>query len=194
MIRKNTSPTTTETEDVARAVQHIVQQYNVCGVVVEWPVQDEGWCGASCGRVLHALDHLTLSSSSSNSSPKPVCLYDPRHCVPPSEDEWGRAPIYSTTTKAKVVHCATPPPEDNAAAAAQVWREFCHEYWPELRDSNDESSAAVVSRVSEPPIMAKSSSSKKPPTKQQHVHQNVAHHDHHYKDEATQDRAYQVAF
>merc|ERR1712227_829573 len=37
----------------------VVEEHNVCGTVVNWPLQhDTGLMGAACGRVLYALERL----------------------------------------------------------------------------------------------------------------------------------------
>lgn len=128
---------------VTNALQQTIHQYNVCGVVVTWPTEQlEGWNGASCGRTLHVLDHIAVQQHSSGSngriSNKPICLYDPNHRsdMIMHDDEWGRNPIYSITTKAKVVHCAKQQQDVVSKTASKnivlehVWENFCNEYWP----------------------------------------------------------------
>lgn len=138
---------------VAEALQLVVHNYNVCGLVVSWPVQAEGWCGASCGRVLHALDQIRLDA------PRPVCLYDPGHRAPPPEDEWGRAEIYSQTSD-QTVHVASEEQYQDCTGkvAAQVWDEFMREHWPELcgpvnneRDSHHKKPAASAAAAAHEP-------------------------------------------
>jgi len=111
--------------ELARAVQN----FNVCGMVVSWPVQREGWCGKSCGKVLHTLDQIQAAAQ------RPVCLYDPEHSAPP-EDEWGRATLYAETSE-KTLHVASEEQyeqQDNVAGkvAVDIWNDFCREHWPEL--------------------------------------------------------------
>ena len=36
--------------DVLAELADIVDKFQVCGMVVSWPVQKEGWCGAPCRR------------------------------------------------------------------------------------------------------------------------------------------------
>jgi hypothetical protein len=121
-------------DSVAAALQQVVSNYNVCGMVVSWPVQPEGWCGASCGRVLNTLDQICLTVN------RPVCLYDAKHASPP-EDEWGRAELYSAVPAPdKHVHVASQeqyPDCSGNVAAAQVWNDFMHEHWPEFQDNNE---------------------------------------------------------
>jgi RNase H-fold protein (predicted Holliday junction resolvase) len=111
-------------EELAQAVQ----KFNVCGMVVSWPVQREGWCGKSCGKVLHTLDQIQAVAQ------RPVCLYDPEHSTPP-EDEWGRAALYSETSD-KTLHVASEEQYEQdrtvGKVAADIWNDFCAEHWPEL--------------------------------------------------------------
>jgi hypothetical protein len=116
----------------------VIRQHDVCGIVVLWPTEPlEGWNGAACGRTLHVMDHISLNGASGSNNPKPICLYDPHqmeHATSDGtvEDEWGRTVMYSTTTKAKVVHCAKQPQSSPSNhMVAQVWSNFCREYWPD---------------------------------------------------------------
>ena len=113
---------------VSRELAQAVQRFNVCGMVVSWPVQREGWCGKSCGKVLHTLDQIQAAAR------RPVCLYDPEHSAPP-EDEWGRAPLYAQTTD-QTLHVASQEQynQDNTVGkvAVDIWNDFCAEHWPEL--------------------------------------------------------------
>jgi RNase H-fold protein (predicted Holliday junction resolvase) len=116
---------------VVQELSQIVQDHQVCGFVVSWPVQKEGWCGAPCGRVLHTLDDLAANGKTLLSKTRPICLWDEEHHVPP-EDEWGRAALYSTTTDETVHVASTEQYGDHQTAAAKVWNDFCKVHWPEL--------------------------------------------------------------
>ena len=123
---------------VADSLLDVVNQFHVCGMVVSWPVQKEGWCGAPCGRVLHTLDQISMTVD------RPVCLYDPVHSTPP-EDDWGRASIYSETTK-KTVHVASQEHYNqdctDGKVATDIWNDFCMEHWPEFsQDSHSRTEA-----------------------------------------------------
>lgn len=123
---------------VTKALQDVIQENNVCGIVVVYPTNTDNGCNnAACGRALHVLDHVSLSGSNSNGSPKPICLYDPNthyhHSENVAPDEWGRSPLYSTTTTAKVVHCAKQPQtEKNSTLLQETWYNFVHQYWPNI--------------------------------------------------------------
>jgi len=116
---------------VARELASIMQDWQVCGLVVNWPVQEEGWCGAPCGRVLFTLDHLVRDLKNSN---RPICLWDEEHRVP-DEDEWGRCSLYGEPcSEKKTVHFASEEQykEKREHAAADIWRDFCAAHWPEI--------------------------------------------------------------
>merc|ERR1712226_429458 len=85
---------------IFQELSDIVQQYKVCGMVVSWPLQKEGWCGASCGRVLHTLDQMVEQQEESTTTKilnqqRLVCLWDGHHYGTSCEDEWGRVPLYA---------------------------------------------------------------------------------------------------
>lgn len=131
---------------VVQELSQIVQDHQVCGFVVNWPVQKEGWCGAPCGRVLHTLDDLAAASNKVLSKSRPVCLWDEEHHVPP-EDEWGRAALYSTAGDETVVHVAsTEQYGDHPTAAAKVWNDFCKVHWPELYQYKNSAAAAATAK------------------------------------------------
>jgi len=72
----------------------IIQSYNVCGLVVNWPVQnDTGRLGYAAGRVLWTLEQLVHDKKLEN---RPVCLWDGQHTTLETEstqtDRWGRNP------------------------------------------------------------------------------------------------------
>jgi hypothetical protein len=124
-----------DSDSVALELQQVVNRYNVCGVVVAFPLQTQGWLGAACGKVLHTLDqiHWTIQ--------RPVCLYSPtlsnqdEACV---EDEWGRCAIYSRVSH-KSRHVASLDQYPNVTTAhkvaAHVCRDFMQEHWPDLKDT-----------------------------------------------------------
>jgi hypothetical protein len=119
---------------VAMEFKQILQDWQVAGIVVHWPVQKEGWCGYACGKVLFVLDHL--NSYHSFSHKRPMCLWDQVHHDLPYEDEWGRSEFYSIVSN-KSVHYASQEQYDMSAAAGTacsvsgVWDDFCRTHWPE---------------------------------------------------------------
>jgi hypothetical protein len=116
---------------IVEALARLVQEHNVCGLVISWPVQKEGWCGAPCGRVLHTLDQITAQSNNIINPSRPACLWDGKHNES-TEDSWGRMAVYSHTTE-KTVHVASEEQyQDHGTLAADVWNDFCRVHWPEL--------------------------------------------------------------
>lgn len=114
---------------VADELAAIMKDWQVCGLVVNWPVQKEGWCGAHCGRVLFTLDQLVKNKALTGN--KPVCLWDEEHRTQP-EDEWGRAPIYGQPSD-KTLHVASEEQyKEQEHVAADIWDDFCKAHWPEL--------------------------------------------------------------
>lgn len=115
---------------VLKELSNIVDKFDVCGMVVSWPVQKEGWCGAPCGRVLHTLDQIA-SESSIVSAARPVCLWDGHH-FHSSEDEWGRTALYAKASK-KDVHLASKEQyKDEGSLAAEIAQDYLRHYWPDL--------------------------------------------------------------
>jgi RNase H-fold protein (predicted Holliday junction resolvase) len=115
---------------VVEELSSIVQDFHVCGMVVSWPVQKEGWCGAQCGHVLHTLDQLAGHSTLLNKS-RPICLWDEEHNLP-ADDEWGRSAIYSRTTDKTLHQASKEQYESHNQVALDVWNDFCRVHWPEL--------------------------------------------------------------
>lgn len=108
----------------------IVDKFDVCGMVVSWPLQKEGWCGAPCGRVLHTLDQISRDASIVSSS-RPVCLWDGHH-FHSNEDEWGRSAIYAKVSE-KQVHIASKEQyKDEGSLAAEIAQDYLRHHWPDL--------------------------------------------------------------
>ncbi|GKY92050.1 hypothetical protein MPSEU_000176500 [Mayamaea pseudoterrestris] len=131
---------------VATELIKIVQDFNVCGLIVSWPVQKEGWVGAPCGKVLNTLDQLVTQSKTLLTKSRPLCLWDEAHHQP-LEDEWGRASIYAHTSH-KTEHVAsTEQYQAPLTLAANVWNDFCRAHWPELYYQSHSDEAAVLSSL-----------------------------------------------
>jgi RNase H-fold protein (predicted Holliday junction resolvase) len=122
---------------------NIIEEYNVCGVVVGWPLQhDSGRMGAACGRVVYALEQLWDKSNGGSNGvlSRPFCLWDPGHIVPEQRkdpqkhvDEFGRCPNYGRTTDRDEYYASKEQyHEDELTVVCQVWNDFCREHWPEL--------------------------------------------------------------
>lgn len=118
---------------VVEELADLVTNFSVCGFVVSWPVQEEGWCGAPCGRVLHTLDLITAQSNRTRifSPNRPVCLWDCEHHLP-AEDEWGRAAVYAKTSSKREHIASEEQYKDHKCVASDVWDDFCKSHWPEI--------------------------------------------------------------
>ena len=123
---------------VQQRLSDVVNDYNVCGFVVSWPVQqDTGKLGASCGRVLFTLENILNDTTNNNNSVmtpnRPVCLWDSVHMEQPPTDDWGRNPVYARTTN-QTLHLASKEQyhQDENIVAAQVWEDFVQTHWPTI--------------------------------------------------------------
>ena len=112
---------------LAQEIKSLIDSWHVCGLVVNWPVQPDGWCGAPCGRVLFTLDQLARDID------RPICLWDQAH-THVDEDEWGRNPVYARAAPAeKEVHVASKEQyKVPNVALVEIWNDFCRSHWPEL--------------------------------------------------------------
>mmetsp|Transcript_17384 Transcript_17384/g.32998 ORF Transcript_17384/g.32998 Transcript_17384/m.32998 type:complete len:231 (-) Transcript_17384:120-812(-) len=119
-------------EAVLNELASIVEQFDVCGMVVSWPVQKEGWCGAPCGKVLHTLDQMARDKDIVSAS-RPVCLWDGHH-FHSNEDEWGRSALYAHISK-KDIHIASKEQyKDEGSLAAEIAHDYLRHHWPDLYD------------------------------------------------------------
>jgi RNase H-fold protein (predicted Holliday junction resolvase) len=115
-------------------LQDLVQQNKVCGILVGWPVQENGRLGAPCGKVLHALDSLVANSQVLTPN-RPFCLWDGLHVEEEISDSFGRLSSYGKKYDSpKMVHVASEEqyvPARNLVAC-DIWNDFCRTHWPEL--------------------------------------------------------------
>jgi RNase H-fold protein (predicted Holliday junction resolvase) len=152
---------------VVEELHDLVEDWDVCGFVVSWPVQKEGRCGAQCGRVLHTLDQIVQADGSSNSSSmfnhsRPVCLWDSNHIQAWREDEWGRSATYAARTSTctssnsnKTIHYASVEQyQDDGAIAAEIAADYMRHFFPEQHQhysdilaSSTSSPAVAVARA-----------------------------------------------
>lgn len=118
-------------DSVTHVFQGIVKENNICGFVVDWPLQKEGRMGASCGRVLHILDSLLETQVLSQS--RKFCLWDGEHVAIETEDKWGRCPLYGRKCD-KTEHIASRDQDTNTTTnlVADMWHDFSRAHWPEL--------------------------------------------------------------
>jgi len=140
---------------VAAELKTILRDFEVCGLVVAWPVQQQGWAGAACGRTLFTLDEL-LKDKALNCS-RPVCLWDEEHHAASFEDEWGRSPLYGEPPSAdKTVHVASEEQYNTSTktdghVASDIWNDFCRAHWPELYLSQQQQKRQPAWSISAPP-------------------------------------------
>jgi hypothetical protein len=127
-------------QEVSKELDIVIRDFNVCGIVVGWPVEKEGWCGSPCGRVLHTLDQLSIVSEThgllfSTAPEFPICLYDMNH-YEHGEDEWGRSTTYcSITNEIYIVSSEKQSRERNSYNVADIWNDFSNNFWPDLSTS-----------------------------------------------------------
>lgn len=116
----------------AKDLVEINEAYSVCGWIVNWPVQKEGWCGNSCGRVLHFLDGIATADVKALHRSRPICLYDRNHILS-QIDQWGRHPVYGRIVSNKSVHFASLEQyRDPTTEPLALWNDFCLMHWPSL--------------------------------------------------------------
>jgi hypothetical protein len=140
-IKKSSSSKKVLCSHVAQELDGICDRFSICGMVVHWPTQPDGWCGASCGRVLYTLDQLAAQSKAlvktRGRQRLAVCLWDEQH-LHPCEDEWGRAAVYSRQNAAsvdKTIHHASIEQyagHRDTVTLDSLWHDFCQAQWPEL--------------------------------------------------------------
>lgn len=125
------------TSECKARLADIVREHKVCGVVVSWPLQrDTGKMGASCGRVLHTLEHLLDDTNNIITPSRPMCLWNGVPSEHAKEDEFGRCATYARTSD-KAIHVASEEQynQDENVVAAQVWDDFCRVHWPALQQT-----------------------------------------------------------
>lgn len=114
---------------VSSNLMDLVKLHEVCGFVVNWPVQKQGWCGVPCGNVIRVLDVLSEHQGLFTAS-RPICLWDPhRRCM--DDDPWGRSSRYSQTPAYDFYRASRLQYETPYQNAFEVWDSFCREHWPE---------------------------------------------------------------
>ena len=142
---------------VANELKSLLDNWRVCGLVVNWPVQKEGWCGAPCGRVLFTLDQLAANDVLNPQ--RPLCLWDDEH-TPSTEDEWGRTPIYAQPSDKTLHRASEEQYQAPNKALADIWNDFCRAHWPELyyhvgasssSSGKTSSTSAATSKKNPPP-------------------------------------------
>jgi hypothetical protein len=115
---------------VAHELSKIMNDWNVSGLLVSWPVQEEGWVGAPAGRVLFTLDHLVNSNTGVIDARRKVVLWDQTHHEN-HEDEWGRDPVYAHASEKSVHYASQEQYKVPNTIAVDVWNDFCRVHWPQ---------------------------------------------------------------
>lgn len=121
--------------NIISQLNNVVQSNNVCGFVVNWPLQKEGRLGASCGRVLHTLDLLCLDAETPIlSNNRKFCLWNVLHVPLQQDDFFGRCSIYSKpyTNNRDFVHLASREQYNQCGVVGDIWSDFCRTHWPEI--------------------------------------------------------------
>lgn len=123
---------------VLRELSDVVRHWKVCGMVVSWPVQKEGWCGAACGKVLWALDQIARETDIVTKN-RLVCLWDGHH-FHLSEDEWGRIALYGSPrdVQKESYFASKEQYPDCGMAAAGIARDFLFHHWPHIIHNIDD--------------------------------------------------------
>ena len=119
---------------ILKEVVDALEKWNVCGLIVSWPLQQDGWCGASCGKVLHVLEQIVAESEGrSEKSMVSICLWNGHHFTT-AEDEWGRLPRYGIpASSAKKQHLASKEQfRDGGMLAADIASDFIRHMWPDF--------------------------------------------------------------
>ena len=110
----------------------LVKEEKVRGFIISWPLEKSGKLGAACGRTLHTIDQL-LEGQGIVSPNRPLCLWDSQHAQAEPVDSFGRCSSYAQQTPChKTLHLASQEQyhSDEGIVAAQVWQDFCQQYWP----------------------------------------------------------------
>lgn len=118
-------------------LNRIVDEHNVCGFVVAWPVQkDTGQWGAPCGRVLHTLDKIMVQSDNTIFTPeRPFCFWDSFRSenTRRNVDAMGRCSSYGEAS-GKTRHVASEEQynQDENVTATKIWDDFCKIHLPQV--------------------------------------------------------------
>jgi hypothetical protein len=148
----NVKSKTIISEESKQRLANLIKDHKVCGFVVSWPLQqDTGRMGASCGRTLFTLEQL-MEDTKANlifSPNRPLCLWDSNHVQPTKVDCFGRSPEYAKTCS-KTLHLASQEQyhQDETITSAQLWQDFCQQYWPEQEEEQPMADTAIQSSSS----------------------------------------------
>jgi len=140
--------------EVIQELLDIIDDFRICGVLVSWPVQKEGWAGASCGKTLHfleqivqhrqAVDDLNNYGNSDENSVLPLCLWNGHHWAT-HEDEWGRIAQYGIPAPSgKTEHVASQEQYiEDGMVASDIATDFIRYHWPSINNQYTTSSSTA---------------------------------------------------
>mmetsp|Transcript_7376 Transcript_7376/g.10470 ORF Transcript_7376/g.10470 Transcript_7376/m.10470 type:complete len:266 (-) Transcript_7376:385-1182(-) len=132
-------------KETMNELESVLQEHNVCALLVGWPLSEGNRIGAPCGKVLHTLDCLVEESNLLDK--RPVCLWTGGEPDKTSskdhtngsfeEDDWGRAPIWANPPPSnRTIHIASQEQyihhEASEHVALRIWNDFCKNQWPDL--------------------------------------------------------------
>ena len=123
---------------VLEQLSNVVNDHKVCGLVVSWPgsksqeptthqEHEDGGLGASCDRVLQALDQM-VQETNIVTNHRPICLWDGRF-------HHHSLPHYSDNKDNQEEHGAQPtqaPASEDGLQAAAVAADYLRTHWPDL--------------------------------------------------------------
>ena len=127
-------------ERVPQRLADLVQEHNICGFVVAWPVQKEtAKLGYSCGLTIHTLEKLLNASNGRSiiTSGRPVCLWDKDHTEPSNIDKMGRCADFSRPSS-KTIHLTSKEQYnlESNQVATQMLNDFLLANWPKVHQQN----------------------------------------------------------
>jgi RNase H-fold protein (predicted Holliday junction resolvase) len=123
-------------DDCTQSLSQIIDEHNVCGFVVAWPLQrDTGKVGGDCGRVLFTLDKLLGQADSLITAERPLVLWDSFRSNNTRKyvDDWGRCISYGQPS-GKTLHLASKEQyhQNEQITAAGLFEDFCKIHLPQV--------------------------------------------------------------
>lgn len=123
-------------KEASEELSRIVDEHNVCGFVVAWPVQkDTGKWGAPCGRVLFTLEKILGQTNTVFTPERPVCLWDSFRSENTRRkvDALGRCSSFGEGSgKKKHIASEEQYNQDKGITATHIWDDFCKIHLPQV--------------------------------------------------------------
>lgn len=117
-------------------LNQIVEDHNVCGFVVSWPVQkDTGKLGASAGRVLFTLEKIMQQDAKIFTAERPLCFWDSFRTNNERKpvDDLGRCAAYGEASEKSIYFASLEQyNHDENVTSAEVWNDFCKVHLPQV--------------------------------------------------------------